>query len=377
VSARDERPLVSIVAPAYNEAAILRDNLSRVCEYMETLGERYRWELLIIDDGSTDDTGPIATEFAASRDNVQIHAHSTNRGLGQALRSGFGLCRGKYIVVIDLDLTYAPEHIDKLLERIGETGAEIVLASPYMSGGETTSVPFLRKFLSRWGNRFLALTARGVNRSGNISTLTGMVRAYDTRFVRSLNLKSMGMEINTEIIYKATILGARVEEIPAHLDWSAQGQTKSVRTSGKRIRRSILFSLLAGFIIRPFAFFIVPAAILALVSLYPLFWMVYHVVTYYREVAPAGGPFDFALSEAVARAFRLSPHSFIVGGITVMLSVQLFSLGVVALQAKQYFEELFHFETRVYSHARELERLMARQAELLERADATIPASED
>ena len=108
------------------------------------------------------------------------------------------------------------------------TRAEIVLASPYMAGGRASSVPWIRKMLSRWGNRFLALTARGVNPAGNISTLTGMVRAYDARFVRSLNLKSTGMEINTEIIYKGMILNARIEEVPAHLDWSTRKHTRSI-----------------------------------------------------------------------------------------------------------------------------------------------------
>jgi glycosyltransferase involved in cell wall biosynthesis len=355
-AADERRPLVSILAPAYNEAAVLEANLTRVTEFMERLDETYRWELIIVDDGSSDATGEVARAFGAARDNVRVHEHLMNFGLGQALCSGFSHCRGDYIVVIDVDLSYAPEHIGALLTRIEETRADIVIASPYMKGGRTTEVPFLRKQLSRWANRFLALTARGANRSGNLSTLTGMVRAYDARFIRSLNLKSMGMEVNTEIVYKGMILGARMEEVPAHLDWTQQ-RAQATRTSSKRIRRSILFSLLAGFIIRPVAFFIVPAGLLALISLYPIYWMAYHIVTQYQLVAPQWDSFDFALSDAVARAFGHSPHSFIVAGILVMLSVQLFSLGVVALQMKQYFEELFHFGTRVYSQARELERL--------------------
>lgn len=352
-----EKPLVSIVAPAYNEAAILEANLGRLCAYLATLEDRYRWELIVVDDGSTDGTGELARAFAASRDRVRVHQHLINYGLGQALCSGFSRCRGEAIVVIDLDLTYAPEHIEKLLERLYRTRAAVVLASPYMEGGRTSQVPFLRKQLSRWGNRFLALTARGVNPSGNVSTLTGMVRAYDARFIRSLNLKAMGMEINTEIIYKASILGARIEEVPAHLDWSGLAGQPG-RTSSKRIRRGILFALFAGFIIRPFVFFIVPAGVLLVASLYPLFWIVYHVTTAYRVVAPTQPQLDFAISEAVAQAFALSPHAFIVGGIMLVLAVQLFSLGILALQVKQYFEELFHFGTRVYAHSRELERLM-------------------
>lgn len=352
--ASNKRPLVSIVAPAFNEAGILKANLTKICQHMETLQDRYLWELIVVDDGSNDGSGELAQAFAAPRNNVRVHQHPINFGLGQALCSGFNQSRGEYIVVMDIDLTYAPDHIEKLLERISATGAKIVLASPYMKGGRTTKVPFFRKLLSRWGNRFLSLAARGGNRSGNISTLTGMVRAYDARFIRSLNLKSMGMEINTEVLHKAMILGARIEEIPAHLDWSNQQNTKSIRTSSQRIRRSVLFSLFAGYSIRPLVFFIIPAALLALVSLYTLGWFAYHVIIRYQDVVQAGANLDFTISKAVALAFQQSPHSLIVGGITLVLSVQLFSLGILALQVKHHFEELFHFSTRIYSQLGEL-----------------------
>jgi glycosyltransferase involved in cell wall biosynthesis len=353
------RPLVSVVVPAFNEAAILQANLQRTCDYLDTLGEPCSWELIVVDDGSTDGTGELALAAAATRREIRVHRHPINLGLGQALRTGFRLCRGDYIVVLDLDLTYAPEHVGRLLERIRASGSEIVLASPYMAGGRASSVPWVRRQLSRWANRFLALTARGVISGGNVSTLTGMVRAYDARFIRSLNLKSTGVEINTEILYKGMILNARIEEIPAHLDWGARRRGYSVWSSRRRIRRGIVLSLLAGFIIRPFAFFIIPAALLAMVSLYMVAWIGLHVVRHWREVAPAGGSFDAMFSESVARAFQQAPHAFIVAGITLLLSAQLFSLGVLALQAKQYFEELFHFGTRLYSHSRELERLLA------------------
>ena len=75
--------------------------------------------------------------------------------------------------------------------------------------------------MSRSVNRILAGPRRGTS-----TTVTGMVRAYDRPFLSSLDLKAVGPEINTEILYKAQILRARIVEIPAHLDWS--GQTERI-----------------------------------------------------------------------------------------------------------------------------------------------------
>ena len=102
-----------------------------------------------------------------------------------------------------------------------------------------------------------------------------------------------------------------------------------------------------------------------------LSWIGVHVAEHYRNIVPAaGGTFDDRFSEAVARSFQQSPHAFLVVGVTLLLSVQLFSLGMLALQAKQYFEELFHFGTRVYAHTQELEK------RLDERAQSAGPKSE-
>src|SRR5437667_4685358 len=86
------RPFVSLVVPAYNEAAIIEKNLAILCQYMESLEEEYRWEMLIIDDGSVDETGALAEAFASPRDNVHVLHHITNFGLGQALKFAFKHC---------------------------------------------------------------------------------------------------------------------------------------------------------------------------------------------------------------------------------------------------------------------------------------------
>ncbi|NJR39815.1 MAG: glycosyltransferase family 2 protein [Leptolyngbyaceae cyanobacterium CSU_1_4] len=336
-----------MVAPAYNEAAIIQSNLVDLCQYLEHLEDEYQWELILVNDGSRDHTGDLAEAFARSRDNVHVIHHVRNAGLGQALRSGFAQSRGAYIITLDLDLSYAPEHIEALLTKIRQTGAKLVVTSPYMKGGKVSNVPRLRLLLSIWANRFLSVAARH-----NVSTLTGMVRVYDAEFLQMLNLRSAGMDINPEVVHKAMLLGVKIEEIPAHLHWRnpppiAQPVAKSARRkSSMKILSHIWVTFYYGFVFRPVMFFIVPSLFCFLLTLYSISWAVLHSWRNYQALTQSM-PFPDP-TEAIALAFKQSPHTFVISGMLLMVSIQLFSLGVLAVQNKRYFEEVFYLGTAIY-----------------------------
>jgi glycosyltransferase involved in cell wall biosynthesis len=333
-------PFVSVVVPAYNEVDLIENSLTRLTEYMATIEDTYPWEIVVVDDGSTDGTGEAADRFADAHDNVRVLHHFENFQLGQALRFAFANCRGDVVVTIDCDLSYSPDHIGRLLDAITVTRAKIVIASPYMKGGTVRQVPFVRRLASRWANRFLSLTAKE-----DLHTVTGMVRAYDRRFLRTLNLKAMDMEVNTEIIYKAQLLRAKIVEIPATLDWSFREGIGQSRRSTMRLVRSTASSMFTGFLFRPFMFFILPGLVLFALSAYVLAWAAVRIWGRYWEV---GGGFADRVSAAVHQAYLAAPHTFIVGGLMLVVSIQLLSLGVLSLQSKRYFEELFHLNTSIH-----------------------------
>lgn len=325
--------LISVVLPAFNEAAILPDHLQRLVDYLRTLEDRFRWEIVIVNDGSEDGTGELADRFAADYDNVMAVHHRRNYGLGQALKYGMSQTRGDYIVTLDIDLSYSPDHIEKLVEAIQTTRAKLVLASPYMKGGRISNVPLLRKFLSIGANRFLSMVAHG-----RLSTLTCMVRGYDGQFGRSLCLRSLGMDVMPETVYKTMILRAGIAQIPAHLDWGLQVK-QSGRQSSMRILKHMLSTVLSGFVFRPFMFFILPGLLLFGFAAWVNAWMIIHFFEALQAV-PADIDTD-KISYAVALAYEEYPHTFIVGLLSLMVSVQLISLGILALQSKTYFEELY------------------------------------
>lgn len=330
-----DKPLLTVVLPAYNEEAMIGQSLKEVCEYLRGIEDRYLWEVIVVDDGSKDATAEIVEEFSRHDPSVRLLRHRTNFNLGQALRYAFNQARGDYVVTLDTDLSYGPEHIGLLADAMAETGAKIVIASPYVKGGKVSAVPKSREFLSRAANRLLSLTAKG-----SLTTVTGMVRAYDRRFLHSLDLKAWDFEVNTEIIYKAQVLRALIIEVPAHLDWSRQRSVGDRRKSSIRINRAVVSQAFSSFLFRPFMYFVVPGLVVMLLALYSLGWAVWHTLQFYFNDIPH-------FSDAVLAAFELSPHSFIVGGIALIVAFQLISLGFLSAQNKRYFDELFHLGTTV------------------------------
>jgi len=335
-----EKTFISIVVPCYNEEAILQDNLKKIIHYLKNKSDKYQWEIVIVDDGSKDSTGTIAEGFAKQENNIRVIHHPVNLNLGLALQTGFRHSKGDIIVVLDVDLSYSVEYIEQMVDKLLETSADVVLASPYMKGGKVTGVPFSRRVMSKWVNRFMRMAAQD-----KYHTYTAMVRAYKADFIQSLNLKTRDYEVSPEIIYKAMILRARIVEVPAHLDWTEQNKFAGKRTSSIKVLRGFFSGVMSGFIFRPYLFFIGIGAILMVLSLYELVWLLSDTLSDMKLAHLKSPPIEDAFSYSLSLQFRKNPQTFIVGGITFVSSIQFLSLGFLSLQNKRYFEELFHLGT--------------------------------
>ena len=335
-----EKTYITILLPCYNEEAILESNLNAIITFLESKNDKYKWEVLIVNDGSKDKTGIIADEFAEKDNRIRVIHHPNNLNLGNALQTGFRNAKGADIVVLDIDMSYSVEYIEKLVDKLKEENADIVIASPYMKGGKVTAVPFVRKIMSQYVNRFMKLAAQD-----KYSTYTGMVRAYRRSFIQTVNLKTTDYEINPEILYKAMILRARIIEIPAHLDWTAQNKFKGKRTSSIRIIRGFFSGIMSGFIFRPYIFFLGIGAFLMLLSFYQLIWLLYDTLITVKNIYLQSLNIDYPFSYSLSKQFDKNPQSFIVGGISFLAAIQFLGLGFLSLQSKRYFEELFHLGT--------------------------------
>lgn len=344
-----ELPLITVVCPAYNEEAIITNSLTKLCAYLSGLEDRFRWEILVVNDGSKDNTAQLADDFAAQHDRVRVIHHDINRNLGGGIRTGFANARGEFIVVMDMDLSYEETHIERLMDKMLSEGADIVVASPYMKGGKNTKVPRFRLVLSKVVNKVMSWSAPNTD----LDTFTSMVRAYRTSFIRGLNLKSNTYSINPEIIFKALILRARIYQIPAHLDWSFQEEAPG-RVSSVRVIKGILAGLMSSFMFRPYGFFMMLGTIFLLVALWVTGWIFAHTFDIYGSVEVASGMFNDRFTEAVRQVYTQRPHAFIVGGFTWVLALQFFGIAFMSLQNKRYFDELFHINSTQYKELLEL-----------------------
>jgi glycosyltransferase involved in cell wall biosynthesis len=112
-----------VVVPVLNEGKTLRNILDRIAE------ESTPKQIVVVDDGSSDDSHAIAEQFAQEWPDVQVLSHARPRGKGTALQTGFAACRGDYVVVQDADLEYDPAEITDLLKAARSTPNTVVYGS--------------------------------------------------------------------------------------------------------------------------------------------------------------------------------------------------------------------------------------------------------
>ncbi|MGH2368990.1 MAG: glycosyltransferase family 2 protein, partial [Chloroflexota bacterium] len=128
------RPVISVVAPAWNEAVTLPEFVGRMAGVLEGIGEP--WEIVLVDDGSTDETRRVLHELHEQESRVKALSFSRNFGHQVAITAGVDYARGDAIVVIDSDLQDPPEEVPRLVERWRD-GYQVVYAVREARAGET------------------------------------------------------------------------------------------------------------------------------------------------------------------------------------------------------------------------------------------------
>jgi len=218
---------VTVVIPAYNEEKTIGDVIFETNSIMNGLGVPY--EIIVVDDGSTDKTGQIASTHKAI-----VLSNKKNCGKGYALRRALQRASGDIIVTIDSDGEHKPKEIPDLIEPLFN-GTDIVAGSRFLGSQmrATTHLNVIGNFL--FNAAIMTLTGRVVTDSQ-----TGF-RAIKRNVLDTLNLESDGYEIEAEITVKGLRNGFVFKEKPITVERRKYNVSKlKLLSDGTRILRTIL-----------------------------------------------------------------------------------------------------------------------------------------
>jgi dolichyl-phosphate beta-glucosyltransferase len=226
VATDPKAPTLSVVIPCYNEEARLPRTLELVEGYLGARGAGY--EVILVDDGSTDGTRQVMESSAARNPHVRITILPHNRGKGRALAEGVAVARGSEILVTDADLSTPIDELDKLQAEL-DKGAGVAIASRALRGSRVeVSQPFYRVLMGKAFN----LIVQTLLLPGIWDTQCGfkLFRA-DVAREAFAGLSTDGFGYDPEVLYRAKRRGVRIAEVPVVWRNSAPTKVSPIRSS--------------------------------------------------------------------------------------------------------------------------------------------------
>jgi dolichyl-phosphate beta-glucosyltransferase len=231
----DSPPRLSVVIPAYNEASRIERTLERVVEYLNARGEPY--EILVVSDGSDDDTETIVQRFAQRAPQVRLLAYQPNRGKGYAVRYGMLRARGERILFSDADLATPIEELEKLEPYLARGYAIAIGSRPLRESQLVVRQPLYREMAGRAFNKVVQLLAvRGIH-----DTQCGF-KLFTREVAQAVfsRCRLDGFSFDFEALFYARQLGYAIAEVP--IRWMHQeGSKVRLLRDGLRMLRDLIW----------------------------------------------------------------------------------------------------------------------------------------
>lgn len=203
------KPHVSIVIPAFNEAERISSSLDKALQYLQI--REYSWELLVVDDGSSDDTVRVVKHYAP---HVGIIELGSNRGKGAAVRAGMLAAQGDFRVFTDADFSTPITELPKVLDSLHQ-GADVCIGSRRLDPASLKiHQPWYRELIGMAGNKVIS----AVLFSGIEDTQCGFkgltAAATDALFTA---MKIDGFGFDAELLFLAKRMKMKIAQVP--VDW--------------------------------------------------------------------------------------------------------------------------------------------------------------
>lgn len=201
----------SVLLPTYNERENLPFIIWLLVKYFEESG--YKFEVIIIDDGSPDGTLEVAKQLQGiyGKDRIVLKPREKKLGLGTAYIHGIKFAKGDFIIIMDADLSHHPKFIPEMIKKQKEGDLDVVSGTRYKGSGGVFGWDLKRKLISRGANYLTQVLLRP-----GASDLTGSFRLYKKKVLEDLvhSCQSKGYVFQMEMIIMARSFGFTIGEVP-------------------------------------------------------------------------------------------------------------------------------------------------------------------
>ncbi len=241
------REILYVVLPCYNE----EDNIRKLVEKWKNEENQLRKKnidlsLVLVNDGSIDNTLNIANSLGALYHSIEVLSHTTNLGLGEAVNTGINYVISQnnkgLLCVMDADLTHSPYYVHSMIDKLKEEGLSCVIASRYRRGSKVEGLSLMRKLLSSLARIIYTFTLS----IKDVRDYTCGYRLYETKALMDLSKKYNGKIIRErsfacmmELLFKFDKEGFKIGEVPFVLKYQLKGGKSKMRIF-KTANRSLM-----------------------------------------------------------------------------------------------------------------------------------------